>query len=247
MIRRPCLCRWPCRRALVRPAGIPACGDRDAPVPGTSFAGHGADVEDLIFDLIEKGGYGGVFLLMLLETVFPPVPSEVIMPVAGLSAASGGMSLGGVIAAGTFGAMAGNVFWYFLARTIGIGRFQPFIERHGRWLTIDWPEVERARTAFGRFGGALVCAGRMVPTIRTVVSIPAGLLRMRLPRFLAWSTLGTAGWSAGLALAGWVLGRQFGQVEAIVGPLSLFVVAAIVALYLWRQLTWRRRQERAGA
>jgi membrane protein DedA with SNARE-associated domain len=202
-------------------------------------------VEDWIFELIEQGGYIGIFLLMLLETVFPPIPSEVIMPVAGLSAASGTPTLGGVIVAGTAGAMAGNVVWYLLARGIGIDRFRSLIEKYGRWLTIAWPDVERARATFGRFGDVIVCTGRMVPTIRSVVSIPAGLLRMRLPGFLVWSTIGTAVWSSGLAVAGWWLGRQFGDIETVIGSLSTAVVIAIVALYLWRQVTWHRRRPAA--
>lgn len=202
-------------------------------------------MEDWIFDLIEQGGYPGIFLLMLLETVFPPIPSEVIMPVAGLSAASGTPTLGGVIVAGTAGAMAGNFVWYLLARRIGNDRFRSLIEKYGRWLTIAWPDVERARAAFGRFGVVIVCSGRMVPTIRSVVSIPAGLLRVRLPGFLVWSTIGTAVWSSGLAVAGWWLGRQFGDIEAVIGSLSTAVVIAIVALYLWRQATWHRRRPAA--
>jgi len=146
---------------------------------------------DWVIRLIEQTGYVGVFLLMFLETVFPPVPSEVIMPIAGLAAARGQMALWGVILSGTAGAMFGNFFWYLLARVIGIERFRPFIERHGRWLTLDWYDVEKAEHLFGRFGGIVVGAGRMLPTIRSVVSIPAGLLRMRLKSFLLWSSLGT--------------------------------------------------------
>lgn len=198
-------------------------------------------MDDWIFDLIEAGGLLGIFLLMLLETVFPPIPSEVIMPIAGLAAANGPMSLPGVIAAGTAGAMAGNFLWYLLARIVGLSRFRPFIERYGRWLTLDWPDVERTQQLFGRFGGAIVMIGRVVPTIRSVVSIPAGLVRMRLHRFLIWSTIGTAAWSSALAAAGWLLGRQFGRVEEVVGPVSAAVIALIVGLYVWRQLTWKRR------
>jgi membrane protein DedA with SNARE-associated domain len=196
---------------------------------------------DWVIRLIDAGGYWGVFALMLLETVFPPIPSEVIMPVAGLRAASGPMSLGGVIASGTAGAMAGNFLWYLLARAIGIARFRPFIERHGRWLTLDWYEVEKVQRLFGRFGGVIVAIGRLVPTIRSVVSIPAGLVHMRLPGFLLWSSLGTAAWSSALALAGWTLGRNFDRVEAVVGPLSSAVIAGIVILYVYRQLSWHRR------
>ena len=198
-------------------------------------------MSDWVIRLIEQAGYIGVFLLMFLETVFPPVPSEVIMPIAGVNAARGNVTLWGVIVAGTAGAMFGNFFWYLLARVIGIERFHPFINKWGRWLTLDWYDVKKAERLFGRFGGIVVGVGRMLPTIRSVVSIPAGLLRMRLKSFLLWSTVGTAGWSSALAIAGHELGRRFGTIENILGPLSLAVIALIVGAYLYRQLTWRRR------
>jgi membrane protein DedA with SNARE-associated domain len=198
-------------------------------------------LDDWIFWLVESGGLAGVFLLMLLETVFPPIPSEVIMPVAGLAAANGPLTLGGVIVAGTAGAMTGNLIWYLVARLVGLDRFRPLIERHGRWLTIDWPDVERAHRLFGRFGAVIVMIGRLIPTIRSVVSIPAGLVQMRLPGFLIWSSLGTAVWSSALAVAGWLLGRQFGRIEEVIGPISTGVVVLIVGVYIWRQVTWSKR------
>jgi membrane protein DedA with SNARE-associated domain len=200
---------------------------------------------DWVIDLINRTGYIGVFLLMFLETVFPPVPSEVIMPIAGLGAARGQMTLWGVIASGTAGAMFGNFFWYLLARVIGIDRFRPFIEKHGRWLTLDWLDVEKAEKLFGRFGGVVVGLGRMLPTVRSVVSIPAGLLHMRLKSFLIWSTIGTAAWSSALAVAGYLLGQQFADIEKVMGPLSAGVIVAIVIAYLYRQLTWRKRHPKA--
>lgn len=199
-------------------------------------------METWVFELVEQGGLLGVYLLMLLETVFPPIPSEVIMPVAGIQAAKGSMTLAGVIAAGTAGAMTGNLIWYVVARIVGIDRFRPLIERHGRWLTLDWPEVERAQHLFGRFGGAIVMIARILPTVRTIVSIPAGMVRMQLSGFLIWSTIGTAMWSSGLAVAGWLLGRQFDRIEAVIGPLSTMVMVLIVGTYLWRQATWHRRR-----
>lgn len=201
-------------------------------------------MDDWVFDLVEGAGLAGVFLLMLLETVFPPIPSEVIMPVAGVIASNGTMSIGGVIIAGTAGAMTGNLIWYIVARVVGIARFRPFIERHGRWLTLDWPEIERAQQLFGRFGGFIVMLGRVIPTIRSVVSLPAGMVRMHLPSFLIWSTVGTAIWSSGLALAGWLLGSQSDQVEQVLGPLSTAVILIIVALYFVRQVTWRQRHRK---
>lgn len=201
-------------------------------------------MSDWVIRLIEQTGYLGVGFLMFLETVFPPVPSEVIMPIAGVAAAHGPMTLWGVIASGTAGAMFGNLFWYLVARVIGLRRFRPFIEKHGRWLTLDWYDIEKAEKLFGRFGSVIVGLGRMLPTVRSVVSIPAGLLHMRLRNFLIWSTIGTAGWSSALAIAGYLLGQQFEDINKIIGPLSSAIIAAIVLAYLWRQVTWRKRHPR---
>ena len=192
-----------------------------------------------IIDLVNQTGYLGVAFLMFLETVFPPIPSEVIMPVAGLAAARGTMDIFGVVASGTAGAMLGNYFWYLAARVVGIERFRPFIQRFGRFLTLDWAEIEKAEKLFGTRGWAIVFFGRMLPTLRSLISIPAGLLKMRLWTFFVWSTLGTAIWTALLGAAGYVLGRRFGEVELIIGPLSIAVMVAISAGYVWRLVRWK--------
>jgi membrane protein DedA with SNARE-associated domain len=201
-------------------------------------------MSDWIIRLIDQTGYLGVAFLMFLETVFPPIPSEVIMPVAGVAAARGRMDIAGVIASGTAGAMLGNYFWYLAARVIGIDRFKPLIERWGRYLTLDWAEVQRAEKLFGRQGWAIVFFGRMLPTLRSLISIPAGLLHMRLSTFVVWSTIGTAGWTTLLALAGWALGRRFAEIETVIGPLSTAVIAVIAFGYFWRLWTWRPSQGR---
>jgi membrane protein DedA with SNARE-associated domain len=198
-------------------------------------------MNDFVIRFIDDTGYFGVFLLMLLETVFPPIPSEVILPVAGMRASRGSLGLTGVIASGTAGAMVGNLLWYLLARAIGMERFRWFIERYGRWLTLDWYDVEKVQRLFGRFGSGVVLIGRMLPTLRTFVSVPAGFVHMRLVKFLIWSTVGTAVWSALLATGGYVLGLEFRQIDRIAGPISSAVVAAILLFYVWRQLTWSRR------
>ncbi len=197
-------------------------------------------MSEWIIHLIDQKGYLGVGFLMFLETVFPPIPSEVIMPVAGLAAARGKMDIFGVVASGTLGAMLGNYFWYLVARVIGIERFKPWIEKYGRWLTFDWAEIERAEKLFGRQGWAIVFFGRMLPTLRSLISIPAGLLHMRLSTFVIWSTIGTTGWTALLGFSGWALGQRFGTVETVVGPLSTAVLVVIAIGYVWRLIRWKR-------
>ncbi|MBK6706770.1 MAG: DedA family protein [Sphingomonadales bacterium] len=199
-------------------------------------------MEDWIIRLVEWAGYWGVALLMLLETVFPPVPSEVIMTVAGVSAARGHMTLTGAILSGTAGAMLGNWFWYWVAVRFGEARLHVFIDKYCRWLTLDWEGVERGERLFERYGSTIVLVARMLPTLRSLISIPAGLFGMSLPRFLIFSTIGTAGWSAALAGAGYLLGSQFQEVEKWLGPLSTLIVVAIIVAYLWRLVTWKPKQ-----
>ena len=196
-------------------------------------------MEDWIIRLVEWGHYWGVALLMLLETVFPPVPSEVIMTVAGVSAARGNMNLWGTIAAGTAGAMLGNWLWYWLAIKFGEARMHGFIDRYSRWLTLDWAEIERGHSLFRKHGPIIVLVARMLPTLRSLISIPAGLFGMSLGRFLVFSTIGTAGWSAALASGGYFLGSQFDDIEQWLGPLSTIIMVGILGTYVWRLARWK--------
>ena len=198
-------------------------------------------MEDWIIRLVEWGHYWGVALLMLLETVFPPIPSEIIMTVAGVSSARGNMNLAGTIAAGTAGAMLGNWIWYWVAIKFGEARMNIFIDRYSRWLTLDWDEVERGQSLFRKHGSIIVLVARMLPTLRSLISIPAGLFGMTFRRFMIFSTIGTAGWTAALACAGYFLGSQFDDVEKWLGPVSTLVIAGIVLTYVWRLLRWKAK------
>ena len=191
-------------------------------------------MSDWIIGLIEQSGYLGVGFLMFLETIFPPIPSEVIMPVAGVAAAQGKLSFTLSVASGTAGAMLGNIVWYLAARALGHDRIKPIIQRYGKWLTLDWDDVEKAHRWFDRHGIALVFLGRLIPTIRSIVSIPAGLLDMRFRNFVIASTIGTALWTAILAGAGYKLQENFRDVGKIIGPVSNVVLAVLVLAYLSR-------------
>ncbi|GAA4012586.1 DedA family protein [Sphingomonas swuensis] len=194
---------------------------------------------DWVIRMIEQSGYLAVGFLMFLETVFPPIPSEVIMPVAGVAAAKGSMSLGGVIASGTAGAMLGNIVWYLAARALGIIRLKPLIDRYGRWVTMNWEEVERAERWFKANGTFFVFLGRMLPTVRSLVSVPAGLLKMRFKTFCIASTIGTAGWTAALAFAGYELRGQFTEVDEWLGPVSNAILVVLLVGYVWRVIRFQ--------
>ncbi len=197
---------------------------------------------DFVREWIEQSGYLGVAFLMFLETIFPPIPSEIIMSLSGLQASRGTMTLWGVILSGTVGAMLGNIVWYMVARMLGLDRFRPLVERFGRLMTLDWREVERADHFFDRYDRFFVCFGRMVPTIRSLVSIPAGLFGMKAFPFILWSTIGTAGWTSALATAGYVLGQNYADVDKYLGPASTAVIVVLVAWYLFRVATWKPRR-----
>ena len=196
-------------------------------------------MSDWIVRLIEQSGYLGVACLMFLETVFPPIPSEVIMSIAGVAAGQGKLSLGWVIAAGTTGAMLGNILWYLAARALGIMRLKPIILRYGRWITMSWGEVQRAERWFAKHGTFFVFLGRMLPTVRSLVSVPAGLLKMRFKSFFIASTIGTAGWTALLAFAGFKLGERYKDIDELLGPASNAIMAVLVAGYIYRVWTHR--------
>jgi membrane protein DedA with SNARE-associated domain len=194
-------------------------------------------MSDWVVRLIEQSGYLGVGFLMFLETLFPPIPSEVIMPVAGMAAARGKMDFTISVISGTAGAMLGNIVWYLAARALGHDRLRPFIQRHGKWLTMNWKDVERVHHWFDDHGIALVMLGRLVPTIRSIISIPAGLLDMRFRNFVIASTIGTAVWTTILTGAGYKLQENFHEIGKVIGPLSNFVLIALVGVYVWRLFT----------
>jgi len=196
-------------------------------------------MSDWIVRLIEQSGYLGVGFLMFLETVFPPIPSEVIMSVAGVAAGQGKLSYAGVVAAGTAGAMLGNILWYLAARALGIQRLEPIIRRWGRWITMSWAEVKQAEKWFGIHGTFFVFLGRLLPTVRSLVSIPAGLLKMSFRRFMLASILGTGIWTALLAGAGYKLGENYTDVDKIIGPAANAILVVLVAGYIYRVWTHR--------
>ncbi len=200
-------------------------------------------MSEWLIDLIEQAGYIGVALLMLAETLFPPIPSEVIMPLAGLKAAQDGLSLAGVIVAGTLGATLGNIFWYVVARWLGYVRFERLTVKWGALLTFDPEDLQKARNWFDRYGPAAVGIGRIIPGIRSLISVPAGILEMPFVSFILYSTIGATLWTAFLALVGYGLGASGDIVTGWVMKASDAIIGFIAISYLYRLVMyqWRRR------
>ncbi|MBA2412449.1 MAG: DedA family protein [Burkholderiaceae bacterium] len=189
---------------------------------------------DWITDLIGAHGYLALAVLMFLENVFPPIPSELIMPFAGYAAARGDIHPVGAVLAGSAGSLLGALAWYGVGYLLGGERSRRIARRHGRWLTISESDVDRAQQWFTRYGGRAVCVGRLIPAVRSVISVPAGIARMQLPRFLLWSSLGTVVWTGLLTTLGYQLGTRFTEVDKWLQPVSWAIVAFAVGGYLYR-------------
>jgi membrane protein DedA with SNARE-associated domain len=192
-----------------------------------------------LIELVEAWGYLGVAIAMFLENVFPPIPSEVIMGLTGMAVADGKLDFGGAVAAGTVGAVLGNWVWYWIGRIVGYERFRPLIDRFGRWLTLDWAEVEKIVGIFKRFDSAIVFWARFLPQVRTMISLPAGMLLMSQLRFVGWTLLGTGIWNAVLIGTGYILRNEFSQFDEYYGWVAVVMMVAVVALYLYRVVTWK--------
>ncbi len=194
-----------------------------------------ATMFEWIVDIVRQSEYLGLFLLMLVENLFPPIPSELIMPMGGFLADQGELNLLGVVVAGTAGSYAGQISLYFLGRKVGEERFEAWVESHGHWLAISPEEVKRAHAWLReRRGGVAVFLGRLLPGLRSLISLPAGMARMPLTRFLPWTLAGTALWTCLLTGAGLLLGQHYDKVEKALDPLSWLVVSGIVVSYAYR-------------
>jgi membrane protein DedA with SNARE-associated domain len=146
-------------------------------------------------NLMGSTGYFGIILLMFLENVFPPIPSEYIMPLAGFMVMQDKFSLAGIIIAGTLGSVLGALPLYLLGKRLGEEGLKDFAERRGRWLTLTADDVTRANGWFDKYGGTAVLLCRLVPGIRSLISIPAGINRMNMFSFLFFTTIGSAVWT----------------------------------------------------
>ncbi len=187
-----------------------------------------------VIGIISATGYFGIVLLMFIENVFPPIPSEVIMPLAGYMVAQGKLTLAGVVLAGMAGSVLGALPLYYLGHKLGERRLKNFADKHGRWLTLSREDIERSKRWFDRHGRATVFFCRLIPGIRSLISIPAGLAGMPLWPFLAYTALGTGVWAALLAYLGYFLGSNFAEVSEFLDPVSWFVFGALFIIYVYR-------------
>lgn len=197
-----------------------------------------------------SAGNFGIALLMFAENIFPPIPSELIMPLAGFTAHTkpeSGLTISSVIIAGLLGTMLGTMPWYYLGIWLGEERLRSLADRYGKWVGMTGDDLDRANRWFYRHGNVAVFLGRLVPGLRTVISLPAGISRMRLAPFLAYSTLGSGIWISFLTGAGYILGKNYELVDQYLAPVSKIVVLVVlVAAIVWvvRRLQSQRSSNR---
>ncbi|WP_395333305.1 DedA family protein [Novosphingobium sp. BL-8H] len=196
-------------------------------------------MDEWVIRLIEGGGYWGIAFLMVLENLVPPIPSELIMGVAGIALARGTMTFAPVLLAGTAGCTLGNYILFLIADRLGYERLKPLVDRWGRWLTMEWQDVERAGKFFRRHGHWVVFVMRFMPMFRTLISVPAGLSHMKHVRFLIYTAAGAAVWNTLLLMGGQWLGRRFSEAAAWIGWATLVLGAATMIWYLWRVISWK--------
>ena len=187
-------------------------------------------------------GYIGVVFFMFLENVFPPIPSEIVMPLAGFMTEQGQLNIYGVILAGTAGSIAGALALYYLGYWLGQERICKWTARYGKWIALSTDDLDKAQLWFEQNGGKAVFFGRLVPGVRSLISIPAGFAHMNLGKFLFFTTLGTAVWAGVLAYLGRLLGDNYEKVEKYMGPVGSIIAAGLAIWFvIW---IWRRRKAR---
>ncbi|MBI2625842.1 DedA family protein [Candidatus Parcubacteria bacterium] len=189
-----------------------------------------------VIRVIEFTGYLGIFVLMTFESAGAPVPSEIIMPFSGFLVSAGRFKLWAVVLMGTLGNLAGSLLLY------GIGFFggRPFVERYGKYFLLSRRELAVVDRWFAKYGGPTVFLGRLLPVVRTYISLPAGLSRMPLGRFAFYTFLGSAPWSALFAWLGVRLGANWKVIEGFFQKFDIVIIVAIFAFLVW--FLWRRRR-----
>jgi membrane protein DedA with SNARE-associated domain len=198
---------------------------------------------DAIIEIIQDVGYLGVFALMVVEGILTPIPSEFIIPFAGYLAWQGEMNLVAVILVGTAGAAIGNTVAYFIGYRVG----RPLISRYGKYILLGEKDLALAERWFAKYGDAGVLLGHAVPGVRSFISVPAGIGRMRLGRFVLFSTVGALIWTSVLAVAGYVLLEEWRELATTAENVDIYAAIAgivIVMAYVY----WRgRRNDKADA
>lgn len=179
---------------------------------------------------METLGYPGIAIIVFLENLFPPIPSEVILPFSGFMTTTGTVHLVGVTVASTTGSLLGAIALYALGGWFGRERIYRFVERYQRYLGVNPEQVSRAENWFERYGSRTVFLCRMIPILRSLISIPAGLVRMNILRFSVYTVCGSLIWNTVLISLGALLGVSWPLVAVWVGHLQTGIGIVIIAV-----------------
>ena len=185
-----------------------------------------------VFSIVDRLGELGIGLLIFLENVVPPVPSEVILPLAGFRARTGALNVWLAWPAATAGSVLGAIALYGLGAWLGYDRLHALAGKRWFFLTSQ-KDLDRGQRIFGRHGGKVVLLGRCVPVIRSLVSIPAGIVRMPIPRFLLLTAIGSGVWNALFIGLGWYLGDHWDRVQTWLGPVTYVVLGLALVGLVW--------------
>ena len=173
-------------------------------------------------------GYGAILLAMFLENLIPPIPSELIMPLGGFYVAQGQLDFFPVVLAGLIGTVIGALPWYGIGKLVNEERIEKWLEKNGRWIGINSQDLARSRKWFNKYGVSLVFWGRLVPGIRTLISVPAGVELMPITPFLIWTTAGSLIWTLFLTITGFYLGDNYANIQKWISPFSSIFKAIIL-------------------
>ncbi|KAA9007528.1 DedA family protein [Paenibacillus spiritus] len=198
-----------------------------------------------ITDFMEQFGYLGIFLMLALENVFPPIPSEVILPFGGFMTIESGLSIAGVTAAATAGSLLGAAILYGVGRLLDRHRLERLVEKYGRVLRIRKEDIGKAQAWFDRYGYWTVLFCRVIPLVRSLISVPAGMSGMKFAPFMLLTAAGSLLWNLVLVLIGAALGESWHHVSGFMEIYSGIVYAAIAGAILLIGY-WFLRRRRAG-
>ncbi len=202
-----------------------------------------SQVSAWVLIIMAKFGYIGIIFAMFAENVFPPIPSELIMPAAGFAVARGDLNLILVILAGTLGSVLGALPLYYLGRLLNEDRLMLFTEKYGKYVFVKPSDIRSSSVWFDKHGSKAVFFGRMVPGIRSFISIPAGMSKMPIFPFLVFTALGSSIWTTLLTVAGYYFGENYEVIETMLAPYSkgflLLTVVIIIAWFIKRRLSAR--------
>ncbi|MFU8926916.1 DedA family protein [Acinetobacter puyangensis] len=196
------------------------------------------NLNEWVLSVMEQLGYFGIALLMFLDNIFPPIPSEIIMPSAGYTASQGQLQLFGVIIAGSIGSILAAAVLYWIGRKIPKTVLFNWVDRYGKYLFIKSTDVRKALQWFEQYGHRIVFFGRMIPAIRSMISIPAGISGMPFGKFMLYSSLGTLIWTTFLACLGFYLGENQALMQSVLNKAGLLILIGFtvyLSLFLYKK------------